>query len=476
MEQERQAQALHRVGSVVADRYEIIDLRGVGGMGAVYGARHLFTGDLVALKLLYPDLANQRDASERFAREARAPASINHPNICRVLDAGTEASTGERYIAMELLEGTDLSVAIERGGVELSALLDVSLQILDALSAAHARGFVHRDIKPENIFLSPLPDGRHRARLLDFGVARRPGHEPSRMTEPGHVVGTVWYMSPEQARGGAEVDHRADLWAFGAVLFHALAGRPPFDGDNHNQLLRHRHRCGALAGRVPLRPAERPRRPHRPRARPALEARWQTAREMHRALGAVLESLDGAPIRVQTNLRRERTRDLWLTPSPSPSMLPPPSPASPSREMLRGAVIAAFGLVAILAVAAMLPRNTARATTAGASLWQSAPIAAPARLSAAPLRAAPQTPTVQRLAPPSRRARPRATPVAHAAPVAHVAPAAPAHRVPARAVTRPPAAVAHVAPAAPRPAPAAAPVARPLRVNGAAGSASFDQE
>ncbi|MEZ4411329.1 MAG: serine/threonine-protein kinase, partial [Polyangiales bacterium] len=346
------------------------------------------------------------------------------------------------------------------------------------LSAAHARGFVHRDIKPENIFLSPLPDGRHRARLLDFGVARRPGHEPSRMTEPGHVVGTVWYMSPEQARG-AEVDHRADLWAFGAVLFHALAGRPPFDGDNHNQLL---FAIGTAAA-----PSLAEFRSDLPSALvdlidraldPPLEARWQTAREMHRALGAVLESLDGAPIRVQTNLRRERTRDLWLTPSPSPSMLPPPSPASPSREMLRGAVIAAFGLVAILAVAAMLPRNTARATTAGASLWQSAPIAAPARLSAAPLRAAPQTPTVQRLAPPSHAApAPRATPVAHAAPVAHVAPAAPAHRVPARAVTRPPAAVAHVAPAAPRPAPAAAPVARPLRVNGAAvRSASFDQE
>lgn len=399
MEQERHAEALHRVGSVIADRYELIDLRGVGGMGAVYAARHLFTGNLVALKVLYPDVARQRDAAERFAREARAPGSINHPNICRVLDAGTEPVTGERYIAMELLDGHDLAYIIENGSIDLATLLDASLQVLDALSAAHARGFVHRDIKPENIFLTPLADGRHRARLLDFGVARRPGHEPSRMTEPGHIVGTVWYMSPEQARG-LEIDHRADLWAFGAVLFHALAGQPPFDGDNHNQLL---YAIGTTDA-----PSLEDLRPELPRAvidaidralEPSIDDRWQTAREMHRALCTALASLDGTPLRVQSTLRRDRTRDLWLT--GSPATFPPPRPTrSASRDMLRGAVIAAVVLVGILAAASMIPRNTARATASPASLWhvhtlphRVTPVATAAALT--------RTPTLP-LAPPSR--------------------------------------------------------------------------
>jgi tRNA A-37 threonylcarbamoyl transferase component Bud32 len=309
---ERHAQAVARLGATIATRYELLDVLGVGGMGVVFLARHRFTDERVALKVIHPDLATNGDVARRFAREAQAPASIHHPGIVRVFDASVDESSGEMYLAMELLQGNDLATSLERGAMELRDLVAVTLQVLDALVAAHARGFVHRDIKPENVFLTPRAEGGWKATLLDFGIARRLDPALNGMTSPGLVVGTLWYMSPEQARGSA-VDHRADLWSVGAMLFHALAGRLPFDGDNQNQVL--------FAIGTEQAPSVTTFRDDLPEGLSALvdralqhdlDARFQTAEEMVDALTHVFEALGGDHTQLRVVRRRDQSTLPWF--------------------------------------------------------------------------------------------------------------------------------------------------------------------
>ncbi len=266
---------VQRVGTTIADRYRLIRVLGVGGMGAVYEAHHVFTHRRVALKLLRSEQAFSTDAASRFLQEARAPSSIGHPNIVEVLDAGVDPSVG-MYLALELLEGEDLGAAVERDGIDLRTLLEVASQILSALAAAHAAGFVHRDIKPENVFVTRDASGAVRARLLDFGIVRRVSADRG-LTSTGTVLGTPLYMSPEQARG-EHVDARSDLWSMGAMLFHALSGSAPFDGSNVNVVLvalltsappSLRDRRADLACALRRR---RPRPPRRPRRAVAVRA------------------------------------------------------------------------------------------------------------------------------------------------------------------------------------------------------------
>ena len=214
--------------------YEIVASLGAGGMGEVYRARDAKLNRDVAIKVLPPGLAADTDARARFEREAMAVAALSHPNILAIHDFG-EAS-GQHFAVMELLEGQTLRQALEAGPLTAKRATEYARQIAEGLAAAHAKGIVHRDLKPENVFVTR--DGH--VKILDFGLARQVAPigagggqttSPTMVgsTEPGMVMGTVGYMAPEQIRGDA-VDHRADIFAFGVVLFEMLAGKRPFEG------------------------------------------------------------------------------------------------------------------------------------------------------------------------------------------------------------------------------------------------------
>lgn len=215
------------IGQIIR-RYRIDRRLGEGGMGVVYAARDLELDRDVALKMIRADLTDP-SLRERFLREARAAARINHPNIGHLYEVGEEA--GHTFIAMELLEGETLADRIARQPLNASETVRVGLELLDALRALHAQGFIHRDVKPSNVFL--LSDGR--VKLLDFGLVSRvkaaDGKSAPSLTMSGMVMGSPRYMSPEQIRG-AQVDARSDLFSVGALLYESLTGRPAFPGDD----------------------------------------------------------------------------------------------------------------------------------------------------------------------------------------------------------------------------------------------------
>ncbi|WP_437313186.1 protein kinase domain-containing protein [Sorangium sp. So ce385] len=215
-------------------RYTLGRLIGQGGMGAVYEAEDVALQRRVAVKVLSPELAHGRSALGRFEREARAASAIRTEHIVRVLDADVDQATGSPFLVMELLRGEDLAHLLDRlGPLPPRLALRIVAQACVGLERAHEAGVVHRDIKPANLFLARREGGGGLVvKLLDFGVAKiRPAHDPRRdttgLTWSGHVLGTPRYMSPEQARGIKDIDHRTDLWSLGVVLYRALAGRTP---------------------------------------------------------------------------------------------------------------------------------------------------------------------------------------------------------------------------------------------------------
>lgn len=213
-------------------KYQITSLIGEGGMGAVYLARHELIENQAVIKVLLPQFSHNKELVKRFFNEAKAAAAVKHPSIIAIHDFGYRPD-GTAYIVMEYLDGQPLSARMRHGHrFDQARALDIAWQIADGLRAVHECGIVHRDLKPDNLFLVPDPaavDGE-RVKILDFGIAKLTETQDGVKTRTGAVMGTPIYMSPEQCRGAGEVDHRADLYSLGCILFQMLCGRPPFRG------------------------------------------------------------------------------------------------------------------------------------------------------------------------------------------------------------------------------------------------------
>jgi serine/threonine protein kinase len=203
--------------------YKILEKLGSGGMGTVYKAEDTKLDRSVALKFLAPHLSRAEEEKKRFIHEAKAASALDHPNICNIYEIN-ETEDGQMFIAMACYEGESLKVKISRGPLSVEEALDIAIQIAQGLAKAHSKEIVHRDIKPANILITE----DHQIKIVDFGLAKLAGL--TLLTKEGTTLGTISYMSPEQTQG-TEVDHRADIWAFGVVLYEMLAGDRPFKGD-----------------------------------------------------------------------------------------------------------------------------------------------------------------------------------------------------------------------------------------------------
>ena len=252
-------------GALIGGKYRLERVIGEGGMGTVYAACHELLDVQVAVKVLSAELTRQPGIIARFLREARAVARLKSEHVARVMDVGTYE--GQPFIVMELLEGEDLDRRLQRGPLPISDACDFVLQTLEAMAHAHAIGIVHRDLKPANLFVTTPPDGREVLKVLDFGIAKLThavqanGARSGGLTGQQSTLGSPSYMAPEQVRALPEIDHRADLWAVGTILYELVTGRTAFGGSS----------VGDIFGAV-LHSAVTPVRELRPDAPAGLEA------------------------------------------------------------------------------------------------------------------------------------------------------------------------------------------------------------
>jgi serine/threonine-protein kinase len=225
------------VGDVLAGKYRVDKILGIGGMGMVVAATHLQLDQRVALKFMLPNAAEQPETAARFLREAKAAGRLNSDHVCRMVDLG-RLDSGAPYIVMEYLQGESLAALLRRHGpLRVEDAVDDILQAVEGLAEAHAHGIVHRDLKPDNLFLHRRNDGGTVLKVLDFGISKISLHGVS--TRTGDIMGSPAYMAPEQMESTRSVDQRADVWSLGVVLYQLVTGRAPFHGDTLPLLCMH---------------------------------------------------------------------------------------------------------------------------------------------------------------------------------------------------------------------------------------------
>src|ERR1044071_4311753 len=218
------------VGDVLVGKYRVDKILGVGGMGMVVAATHLELDQRVALKFMLPSTHETPETPARFLREARAAGRLNSDHVCRVIDVG-RFDGGTPYIVMEYLQGEDLGALLRRRGpLRVSEAVGYILQAIEGIAEAHANGIIHRDLKPDNLFLHKRNDGATIVKVLDFGISKAKAAGLS--TRTGDIFGSPAYMAPEQMESSRSVDHRADIWSLGVVLYQLVVGNPPFQAES----------------------------------------------------------------------------------------------------------------------------------------------------------------------------------------------------------------------------------------------------
>ena len=328
-----------REGDVIAAKFTVEKVLGVGGMGVVVAARHISLGQRVAIKFLRPQAAKHKEAVGRFLREARSTVGLQSAHVVRVTDVGT-LDTGLPYMVMEHLAGEDLSSLLaNRLKLDVGEAVDYVLQACEAIAEAHAAGIVHRDLKPSNLFLTRKPDGSPLVKVLDFGISKAVDASgiDQNLTATSSVMGSPIYMSPEQLRSSKRVDSRTDIWALGVIMFELVAGSPPFDDETMTGL------CAKIIADEP--PTLRQRRLDAPAAFEAIVARcltkdvarrFQTVAELAMALKPFAASVEGQmaadrTVRIGLPFRAPMTSAPILPESPAsrPHFAPAVSGSSP---------------------------------------------------------------------------------------------------------------------------------------------------
>jgi serine/threonine-protein kinase len=337
--------------------YEVLNLLGTGGMGRVYRVRNIISDRVEAMKVLLPDYASEPELAARFMAEIRTLATLEHPNIAQLRTAFQFEN--QLVMVMEFVEGATLDQMATQSRIPLDLILEYAMQVLSALSYAHSRGVTHRDIKPSNIMIT----AHGLAKLMDFGIAKSGGD--LQLTRPGTTMGSVYYMSPEQVRGGT-VDARSDLYSFGVTLYELVTGRRPFQSDTSFTVL------NAQLNETPMPPIQ-----VNPALPPALNSiilcamakeptdRFQSADAFRNAIKATQEALQNP-----TTTSPQPQPVFQAAPQPQPAfqpqaqgfapvMVPPPQPATKSRRTVWMALGALAALIAIAAAATLLPRMLA---------------------------------------------------------------------------------------------------------------------
>jgi tRNA A-37 threonylcarbamoyl transferase component Bud32 len=464
-------------GQILAGKLEVERVLGVGGMGVVVAARHLELDQRVAVKFLHQEALSSAEAAARFVREARVAAKIRSEHVARVIDVG-RLDNGAPYIVMEYLEGNDLAGQIEAGPITVEDAVDYVIQACDAMAEAHALGIVHRDLKPANLFLTRRTDGAPVVKVLDFGISKlqMPTAADGGLTKTSAMIGSPYYMSPEQMKSPRDVDFRTDIWSLGCILYELLSGQVPFLRETLPEL------AVAIALEDPP-PLEQARREVSPGLAEVVERaltkdraqRFQHVGELAQALGPfapersrftlerVIKVTGGVSVSAQGAAATRVSRVVTRGGATASAWSDTNGPAKPSRTGLYAAVSAI--VVAVLGAGYLLLRSSGAGEPDGTGSAVPA-AAAPPPADVAPLSvAAPPTPpllvTPQGSAAPAapvvsapaqteapKAARPAARPGADKRGTAPVAAAAPP----------PPTPVA--APSPPPPAPAATPAKR----------------
>ncbi len=382
-------------GTVIAGKFRVVRPLGAGGMGRVYEVEHELTRHRRALKVLHA--GSGTDVVERFVREASAAARIGNPHVAQTFDAG-RLDGGEPYLLMELLEGETLESRVHRTGpIDLGELCAMVHQACDGIHAAHEAGIIHRDLKPDNLFIEVREEGPF-VKILDFGISKfDPGQTGAPgITKDGSVMGTPYYMAPEQVRGASSIDARTDVYALGIILYECACGKRPFDATSaeHLAVLIHQGRAVPLAERAPSLPPTFCAIVARAMATDPRD-RFESAR----ALADALAPLRRHVVRSDASMGAGRTSASaqppsraalaatlrWdLPPSRPPVPAPPRRPRPLGKRTIPLAAIAVAGAVAGSAIAWAVARSTATARSNSSARPASEPsIAAPARASSA---------------------------------------------------------------------------------------------